>query len=801
MRHTKSTKRRIWEVEEGWESPSKRQEPDANTSLRPPLFPSSETSPSPSDPSYCHSHSHSPLPSPFIFDTFDNYVGQTHNAGGPLPPINSTSGDEMHWDSTVGETRTEPDIVCFGMLCDVKARLKDDVQILEGTFGITHNSSETLWRLSMIEKDNHIALQHTAGKDFAVLNSKITRLMHALSHLDKLQYEVLVSGNELSEAISTWACRGKTDDFHVNIVVYGLQVYRDEIGFVLSSSDWYLQVPWQIPAGIPYDNPQFWDLGQSVEPPQTQCDLAVNPKASAMTEAAIILNSLDQTSFLSPAVIDDRITQSLLSHQQTGVNFIAQREGWQPSSFFSLWDSRSRADMDFYEHKITGTRSSTKPQETVGGILADEMGLGKTLTLLSAIVGSLSSSQSWTATEPAALGLQRSMTRVGATLVIVPSVLIMEQWCQEIRRHVPGLFAWLKRLTHHRHVCTSSLQVMKYHGSTRAKDGQSFSHYDLVLSTYGTVSREFASGNSQLYEAQWFRLVLDEAHNIRDQSTRQFRAMSSLPAKFRWCLTGTPIQNSLEDLGSLIRFLRIPHLDTTKFREHILRPAEKGQEIGFANLRTLLRSICLRRTKEVLHFAEPSKVLREITLTPDEKCAYSRIVEDTNMEVEKAVCEGRHQDARRQVFKVILKLRRLCAYGTFYRPQEASNSQEELFALLQQSNTANCTTCSCDVASIDDSSHPAFGAFTQCLHLLCADCNARYNEDMKQADVLTSNKKRRTKFICPICGQNVTAKGGKGGDPATQPNDMDIDMIDNGYSAKLSCLLDDISQHYVNDKM
>jgi hypothetical protein len=166
----------------------------------------------------------------------------------------------------------------------------------------------------MIEKDNHIALQHTAGKDFAVLNSKITRLMHALSHLDKLQYEVLVSGNELSEAVSTWACRGKTNDFHVNIVVYGLQEYRDEIGSILSASNWYLQVPWQIPAGIPYDNPQFWDLGQSVEPPQTQCDIGVNPKASAMTEAAIILNSLDQTSFLPPAVIDDRITQSLLRY-------------------------------------------------------------------------------------------------------------------------------------------------------------------------------------------------------------------------------------------------------------------------------------------------------------------------------------------------------------------------------------------------------------------------------------------------------------------------------------------------------
>jgi hypothetical protein len=164
----------------------------------------------------------------------------------------------------------------------------------------------------MVEKDNHFALQHTARMDIAVLNSKVTRLMHALSHLDKLQCEVLVSGNELSQAISAWASQGKTNDFHVKIVVYGLQSSRDEIGSIFSASDWYLQVPWQIPPGIPYDNHQFWDLGQLVEPPQTQCDLSVNSKASTMTEAATILDSLDQTSFLFPTLIDDRITQSLL---------------------------------------------------------------------------------------------------------------------------------------------------------------------------------------------------------------------------------------------------------------------------------------------------------------------------------------------------------------------------------------------------------------------------------------------------------------------------------------------------------
>jgi SNF2 family DNA or RNA helicase len=82
-------------------------------------------------------------------------------------------------------------------------------------------------------------------------------------------------------------------------------------------------------------------------------------------------------------------------------------------------------------------------------------------------------------------------------------------------RYVPDPFSsGVEDLTQHRHVCTSSLRVMKYHGSARGKNGHSFSNYDLVLSTYGTVSREFPSGNSPLYEAQWFRVVLDEGGQL-----------------------------------------------------------------------------------------------------------------------------------------------------------------------------------------------------------------------------------------------------------------------------------------------
>ncbi|KAL4753670.1 SNF2 family N-terminal domain-containing protein [Aspergillus terricola var. indicus] len=278
----------------------------------------------------------------------------------------------------------------------------------------------------------------------------------------------------------------------------------------------------------------------------------------------------------------------------------------------------------------------------VGGILADQMGLGKILTTLSAIVGSLHLAHLW-----AGSASSMSVPTTGATLVIAPSESIINQWMRDIKNHLAA----------------QSLRVLKYHGSKRTQSCEHFTACDVVLSTYATVSAEFRAGAGRLHTVRWFRIVLDEAHTIRDPSTAQFRAISTLFTKLRWCLTGTPIQNSLQDLGSLVRFLRIPELDSnSKFRQHIINPEEKGQNIGFTNLRVLLSSACLRRTKQLLKLPEPERTSHGIKLSTEEMIEYSRIIGQANVAVETAVSEGRSADARRTVFTMILKLRLLHAW-------------------------------------------------------------------------------------------------------------------------------------------
>src|SRR4051812_1690409 len=103
------------------------------------------------------------------------------------------------------------------------------------------------------------------------------------------------------------------------------------------------------------------------------------------------------------------------------------------------------------------------------------------------------------------------------------------------------------------------------------------------------------------------------AHSIRHECTQQARAAANLSARLRWCLTGTPIHNTLYDLGSLVNFLRISQLESkAAFRKHIVNPIRENQAGGIARLQLLLKSICLRRTTDCLQLPELEEVVQEV---------------------------------------------------------------------------------------------------------------------------------------------------------------------------------------------
>ncbi|CRK42187.1 hypothetical protein BN1723_016021, partial [Verticillium longisporum] len=151
------------------------------------------------------------------------------------------------------------------------------------------------------------------------------------------------------------------------------------------------------------------------------------------------------------------------------------------------------------------------------------------------------------------LGLTKLKRNAKTTLLVCPLTTIFN-WEEQIKQHIqPGKFSYYV-----------------YHGATRIRDVEQLAQYDLVITTYGSISTELGLRNKRkpgkypMEEIGWFRIVLDEAHMIRETSTQQFKAIVRLQANRRWAVTGTPVQNRLEDLAALLAFLRLKPIPARK---------------------------------------------------------------------------------------------------------------------------------------------------------------------------------------------------------------------------------------------
>jgi SNF2 family DNA or RNA helicase len=152
-------------------------------------------------------------------------------------------------------------------------------------------------------------------------------------------------------------------------------------------------------------------------------------------------------------------------------------------------------------------------------------------------------------------------------------------------------------------------------------------------------------------DVEWYRVILDEAHTIRNRNTIVAQALWALEARFRWCLTGTPIQNTIEDIYSLIAFLRFPeYSDWQRFRTGILAPIKKGYAKAKAmkRLQAVLAGILLQRTKDseidgvkILPDLPPkSIVVKHATFGPEQEEFYKAFQAGAIMLMRKYLDEG-----------------------------------------------------------------------------------------------------------------------------------------------------------------
>ncbi|KAK4636326.1 hypothetical protein CLAFUW4_00395 [Fulvia fulva] len=227
-----------------------------------------------------------------------------------------------------------------------------------------------------------------------------------------------------------------------------------------------------------------------------------------------------------------------------------------------------------------------------GGILADDMGLGKTVQSVALL---LTNPRPALDAKPERKNQKMPGREVGkGTLVVAPLALI-KQWESEIKTKVSKSHA---------------LKVLVHHGASRTKSGDQLRKYDVVITTFQTLTSEHAGSNMLVsggtrigcFGVHWYRVMLDEAHSIKNRNAKATQACYALNSWYRWCLTGTPMQNNLDELQSLIKFLCIkPYCEQPSWKQDIIQPMKNGRGgLAMRRLQYFLRAFMKRRTKDIL---------------------------------------------------------------------------------------------------------------------------------------------------------------------------------------------------------
>lgn len=288
------------------------------------------------------------------------------------------------------------------------------------------------------------------------------------------------------------------------------------------------------------------------------------------------------------------------------------------------------------------------------------------------------------------------------------------------------------------------------------------------------------------------RTLTLQAHAIRNSSSKQFEAVNNIPSYIRWCLTGTPIQNSLEDLGSLVKYLKVPILDDgTAFRKHIskLRRNAFSPAGEFENLKLLLCCICMRRSKRVLPGLGCVTTNVRPEFSEQERQQYIGLEIAFRSAITLAIGSKSKNGTHHRVMEALLRLRMFCNNGlggsstaATALASHAHQDADEVLSLLQQAGKAMCSYCSCAIVSVSSHVDSDAAYLTQCLGLVCHECIAQYRSEFQAGAVA----------ICPLCKRQhqIDDKSPDETEVTPQPT----------YPSKIRQLVQDVSTHYMRDK-
>ncbi|KAL5004275.1 hypothetical protein ScPMuIL_017731 [Solemya velum] len=328
-----------------------------------------------------------------------------------------------------------------------------------------------------------------------------------------------------------------------------------------------------------------------------------------------------------------------------------------------------------------------------------------------------------------------------ATLIVCP-LSVLSNWLDQLEAHV------------HENV---HLEIYTYYGQGRVKDSSVLSKQDVVLTTYSTLAADFKA-DKPLSSVKWLRIVLDEGHTIRNPQALQTKAILDLKAERKWVVTGTPIQNSIKDLWSLVNFLQIsPFTDRQWWHRTIERPLDRGDDCAIKRIQHLMASIALRRTKTmeidgkpIIKLPERNVYIEHVKLSEDERSIYQAMLSESKLQVSKYFKLGTLLNNYGHVLAILMRLRQLCCHPLLLAKataaiQETLDSSEygchigedlrqkligTLLTVLGSGSDEECAIC---LEALK------FATITHCAHVFCRPC----------IEAVIRNEKLGAR--CPLC--------------------------------------------------
>ena len=262
------------------------------------------------------------------------------------------------------------------------------------------------------------------------------------------------------------------------------------------------------------------------------------------------------------------------------------------------------------EHASTGPK---------GGFLCDEMGLGKTAQLVTVI----------------------KRNKTGPTLVVVPKSIVT-QWKNEIHKFAP------------------ELSVFVYDGIKRTRDASEFQRHDVTVCPYSLLTEDAPL----VHRIEWGRVILDEAHEIRNRRSKRFKSAMQIGATYRWVVTGTPVFNDVRDFVSLCAFIGIDRVDVQ------------------CNLETIREKFIIRRTKNKDSIPECHFENVELEMYPEEKTLYAQAFSEAQEMIremmKRAKAHGNSTMYNMDILEQFLRARQVMAWPQLYIDGMAKKMDEEM---------------------------------------------------------------------------------------------------------------------------